>query len=137
MTERVVAGRYRLLSELGRGGMGVVWRARDEVLGREVAVKEVRAPAGLDEASVRQLYARLEQEGRAAARVDHPNVVTVYDVAMAEGHPWIVMELVRGLALSDVLEADGPVSRAGPPRSAAGCWRPCGSRTNAGCCTGM
>jgi serine/threonine protein kinase len=115
MTERVVAGRYRLLSELGRGGMGVVWRARDEVLGREVAVKEVRAPAGLDEASVQQLYARLEQEGRAAARVDHPNVVTVYDVAMAEGHPWIVMELVRGLALSDVLEADGPVS----PRRAA------------------
>ena len=115
MTERVVAGRYRLLSELGRGGMGVVWRARDEVLGREVAVKEVRAPAGLDEASVQQLYARLEQEGRAAARVDHPNVVTVYDVAMAEGHPWIVMELVRGLALSDVLEADGPV----PPRRAA------------------
>ena len=115
MTERVVAGRYRLLSELGRGGMGVVWRARDEVLGREVAVKEVRAPAGLDEASVQQLYARLEQEGRAAARVDHPNVVTVYDVAMAEGNPWIVMELVRGLALSDVLEADGPVS----PRRAA------------------
>lgn len=115
MTERVVAGRYRLLSELGRGGMGVVWRARDEVLGREVAVKEVRAPDGLDERSVRQLYARLEQEGRAAARVDHPNVVTVYDVAMAEGNPWIVMELVRGLSLSDVLEADGPMT----PRRAA------------------
>lgn len=115
MTTRVLAGRYRLLSELGRGGMGVVWLAHDELLGREVAVKEVRAPEGLDEHAVLRLYARLEQEGRAAARVDHPNAITVYDVAMAEGTPWIVMELVRGLSLSDVLDADGPLS----PRRAA------------------
>ncbi|MFE2429935.1 serine/threonine-protein kinase [Streptomyces sp. NPDC059373] len=115
MTTRMVAGRYRLLGELGRGGMGVVWRARDEVLGREVAIKEVRAPDGLDDHEVRRLYARLEAEGRAAARVDHPNVITVYDVAMAEGSPWIVMELVRGLSLSDILDADGPLT----PRRAA------------------
>ncbi|MCW2874847.1 serine/threonine-protein kinase [Actinacidiphila oryziradicis] len=120
MPTRIVAGRYRLLSELGRGGMGVVWGALDEVLGREVAVKEVRAPAGLDEHGVRQLYARLEQEGRAAARVEHPNVITVYDVAMAEGSPWIVMELVRGLTLSDVLSAEGPLE---PRRAAQICGR--------------
>ncbi|MGE7425867.1 protein kinase domain-containing protein [Staphylococcus capitis] len=113
---RVVAGRYRLLGELGRGGMGVVWLARDELLGREVAVKEVKAPPGLDERDVERLYARLQQEGIAAARVAHPNVIKVYDVAMAGGSPWIVMELVRGLSLDDVLDAEGPME----PRRAAG-----------------
>ncbi|MET9700032.1 serine/threonine-protein kinase [Streptomyces sp. NPDC006529] len=112
---RVIAGRYRLLGPLGRGGMGIVWRARDEVLGREVAVKEVRAPAGLDEADVRRMYARLEREAWASARVTHRGVVTVYDVATDGGRPWIVMELVRGLSLAEVLEADGPL----PPQRAA------------------
>ncbi|MFJ7156858.1 serine/threonine-protein kinase [Streptomyces sp. NPDC101118] len=113
--DRVVADRYRLLAPLGRGGMGVVWRARDEVLGREVAVKEVRAPAGLDEAEVRRMYARLEREAWAAARVSHRGVVTVYDVVTEDGRPWIVMELVRGLSLAEVLEAEGPL----PPHRAA------------------
>ncbi|MGC9437265.1 serine/threonine-protein kinase [Streptomyces sp. WG5] len=113
--ERVIAGRYRLLSPLGEGGMGTVWRARDEVLHREVAVKEVRAPAGLPETAVRRLYARLEREAWAAARVAHHNVVTVYDVATDGGRPWIVMELVRGLSLADLLEAEGPLE----PRRAA------------------
>ncbi|WP_395576236.1 serine/threonine-protein kinase [Streptomyces sp. BK79] len=113
--ERVIAGRYRLLSPLGEGGMGTVWRARDELLHREVAVKEVRAPAGLPEADVRRLYARLEREAWAAARVAHHNVVTVYDVAADGGRPWIVMELVRGLSLADLLEAEGPLE----PRRAA------------------
>ncbi|MFJ4986147.1 serine/threonine-protein kinase [Streptomyces sp. NPDC088732] len=112
---RVVAERYRLIGELGRGGMGVVWLARDELLGREVAIKEVKAPPGFDEHDTARLYARLEQEGRAAARVEHPNVVKVYDVAMADGNPWIVMELVRGLTLADVLDAEGPMA----PRRAA------------------
>lgn len=107
---RVVAERYRLIGELGRGGMGVVWLARDELLGREVAIKEVKAPAGFDERDTARLYARLEQEGRAAARVEHPNVVKVYDVAMADGNPWIVMELIRGLTLADVLDAEGPMA---------------------------
>ncbi|GAA3369464.1 serine/threonine-protein kinase [Streptomyces sannanensis] len=111
----MVAGRYRLLDPLGEGGMGVVWRARDEVLGREVAVKEVRAPAYLDTADVHRLYTRLEREAWAAARVSHRNVVTVHDVASEDGRPWIVMELVRGLTLSDVLDADGPM----PPQRAA------------------
>ncbi|MGK5696855.1 serine/threonine-protein kinase [Streptomyces sp. URMC 128] len=113
--ERVIAGRYRLLAPLGEGGMGTVWRARDEVLHREVAVKEVRAPAGLAGDDVRRMYARLEREAWAAARVANRNVVTVYDVATDEGRPWIVMELVRGLSLAEVLDAEGPM----PPQRAA------------------
>ncbi|HZX37606.1 MAG TPA: serine/threonine-protein kinase [Streptomyces sp.] len=113
--ERLVAGRYRLLSPLGEGGMGVVWRARDEMLAREVAVKEVRAPAALGTTDERRLYARLEREAWAAGRISHRNVVTVYDVATEDGRPWIVMELVRGLALSDVLDAEGPL----PPQRVA------------------
>ncbi|MEU6776165.1 serine/threonine-protein kinase [Streptomyces sp. NPDC046759] len=113
--DRVIAGRYRLLSPLGEGGMGTVWRARDEVLHREVAVKEVRAPAGLPASDVERMYARLEREAWAAARVSNRNVVTVYDVAMEGGRPWIVMELVRGLSLADQLEAQGPL----PPQRAA------------------
>ncbi|MFG2605196.1 serine/threonine-protein kinase [Streptomyces sp. NPDC048514] len=113
--ERVIAGRYRLLTPLGEGGMGTVWRAHDEVLHREVAVKEVRAPAGLPAADVERMYARLEREAWAAARVANRNVVTVYDVATEAGRPWIVMELVRGLSLADRLEAEGPL----PPQHAA------------------
>ncbi|WSK73746.1 serine/threonine protein kinase [Streptomyces sp. NBC_01276] len=95
--------------------MGIVWRARDEVLGREVAVKEVRAPAGLDAAEVARMYRRLEREAWAAARVSHRGVVTVYDVASEDGRPWIVMELVRGLSLAEVLEGEGPMT---PQRAA-------------------
>ncbi|MGW6982276.1 protein kinase domain-containing protein, partial [Streptomyces sp. NPDC054932] len=114
-SDRVISGRYRLLEPIGRGGMGIVWRARDEVLARDVAVKEVRAPAGLEPAELERLYRRLEREAWAAARVSHRGVVTVYDVATEDGRPWIVMELVRGLSLADVLEAEGPM----PPRRAA------------------
>ncbi|WP_326761248.1 serine/threonine protein kinase [Streptomyces phaeochromogenes] len=114
-SERVIAGRYRLLSPLGEGGMGTVWRARDEVLHREVAVKEVRAPGGLPGPDAERMYARLEREAWAAARVANRNVVTVYDVATEDGRPWIVMELIRGIALSDQLDAEGPMS---PQRAA-------------------
>ncbi|MFJ3203388.1 serine/threonine-protein kinase [Streptomyces sp. NPDC086989] len=95
--------------------MGIVWRARDEVLGREVAVKEVRPPTGLDGAEIGRMYRRLEREAWAAARVSHRGVVTVYDVVTEDGRPWIVMELVRGLSLADVLEAEGPLT---PQRAA-------------------
>ncbi|MFJ9177491.1 serine/threonine-protein kinase [Streptomyces sp. NPDC102360] len=115
VVERVVAGRYRLLDPLGEGGMGTVWRARDEVLGREVAVKEVRAPAGLPDAEVQRMYARLEREAWASARITNRNVVTVYDVATEEQRPWIVMELVRGVSLAEQLDAEGPM----PPAHAA------------------
>ncbi|WP_460109399.1 serine/threonine-protein kinase [Streptomyces sp. YKOK-J1] len=113
--ERVIGGRYRLLAALGEGGMGTVWRARDEVLHREVAVKEVRAPAGLPASDVERMYARLEREAWAAARVADRNVVTVYDVALEGGRPWIVMELVRGRSLADRLDGEGPL----PPARAA------------------
>lgn len=107
---RVIAGRYTLVTPLGEGGMGTVWRAHDKVLHREVAIKEVRAPAGLAAAAIERMYTRLEREAWAAARVSHRNVVTVYDVAMEEGRPWIVMELVRGQSLADLLSTEGPLT---------------------------
>lgn len=85
--ERLVGGRYRLLSALGEGGMGAVRHARDEALHREVAVKEVRAPAGLPAAEAARLHTRLEREAWAAARVSHRGVVTVHDVAVDGGRP--------------------------------------------------
>ncbi|MEV6022091.1 protein kinase [Streptomyces sp. NPDC052036] len=113
--ERLVAGRYRLLAVLGEGGMGTVWRARDEVLHREVAVKEVRPPVGLAAAQVERMYTRLEREAWAAARISAPGVVTVHDVATDDGRPWIVMEFVRGRSLADVIGSQGALT----PREAA------------------
>ncbi|MFJ2020045.1 serine/threonine-protein kinase [Streptomyces nodosus] len=100
---RLVAGRYRLLAKLGHGGMGTVWRARDETVDREVAVKEPRVPDHLPEREQANAYERMRREARAAARLDHPAVVNVYDVAVVDGRPWIVMELVQGRSLGDVL----------------------------------
>ncbi|MEV0847927.1 serine/threonine-protein kinase [Streptomyces sp. NPDC049954] len=101
--QRRVGGRYRLLSRLGHGGMGTVWRAHDEIVDREVAVKEPRLPEHLSEAERQTAYLRMQREARAAARIDHPSVVTVHDVVEEEGRPWVVMELVRGQSLGDRL----------------------------------
>lgn len=100
-SERVVAGRYRLLRELGRGGMGVVWEGYDTLLDRPVAVKEVLLPPNLPpEEHARQL-ARTSREARTAARLNHRGIVAVYDVAEQDGRPWIVMELVRARGLDE------------------------------------
>lgn len=100
MTERVLAGRYRLLSPIGRGGMGVVWRAQDETLHRVVAVKEVLLAGDLPESERSELYRRAIREARAAALLDHPGIITVHDVITEDDRPWIVMELVAGRSLA-------------------------------------
>lgn len=108
--ERTVAGRYRLLDRLGSGGMGTVWRAQDVVLGRDVAVKEVTFPPGVSDEEREVLRERTRREARAAARLDHPSAVTVYDVAEEDGIPFLVMELVEARTLSEVIRTDGPLS---------------------------
>ncbi|GAA1095901.1 serine/threonine protein kinase [Streptomyces javensis] len=100
---RLIGGRYQLVSRLGHGGMGTVWRAHDQIVDRDVAVKEPRVPDHLPERERRTVYQRMEREARAAARIDHPSVVTVHDVVVENGRPWIVMELVRGQSLGDRL----------------------------------
>jgi eukaryotic-like serine/threonine-protein kinase len=101
---RLVSGRYRLQEPIGRGAMGIVWRGRDELLDRDVAVKEVRAAADNDDT-----YQRTLREAKAAARLNHPSVVTVFDVVEEDGRPWIVMELVHARSLDRVIAEDGPL----------------------------
>ncbi|MFJ3213106.1 serine/threonine-protein kinase [Streptomyces flaveolus] len=101
---RLVGGRYRLLERLGAGGMGTVWRARDEVVERDVAIKEPQVPENLGAAERRTAFLRIEREARAAARIDHPSVVTIHDVVGEAGRPWIVMELLRGKSLAELLD---------------------------------
>lgn len=105
----LLAGRYRLGESIGRGGMGRVWRAQDEVLHRAVAVKELTAAQFVQEADRAVLFARTQTEARAAARINHPAVVTVHDVVQYDDRPWIVMELVVGRSLADAVKDDGRV----------------------------
>ncbi|HKN90276.1 MAG TPA: protein kinase, partial [Acidimicrobiia bacterium] len=105
VAERLMAGRYRLLRALARGGMAQVWEARDEVLDRTVAVKVLHPHMAGDDA----LVARFRQEAVAAARLTHPNVVAIYDTGVDRGFPFIVMELVSGRPLRQVLDTDGPL----------------------------
>ncbi|MBM7437121.1 serine/threonine-protein kinase [Streptomyces sp. HB132] len=111
----VLAGRYRLGDVLGRGGMGKVWRAQDEVLHRTVAVKELTAGLYVAEADRAVLHARTQKEARAAARITHPGVVTVHDVIEYDNRPWIVMQYVDGPSLADATKESGEVE----PREAA------------------
>ncbi|MEU6410150.1 serine/threonine-protein kinase [Microbispora sp. NPDC046933] len=111
----LLAARYRLIEPVGRGGMGTVWRARDELLDREVAVKEVRLPLVLDEDLRAELCARTEREGRATAMVAHPSVITVFDVITEDDRPWIVMELLKARSLEELIRQEGPL----PPRRVA------------------
>ncbi|MQY03422.1 serine/threonine-protein kinase [Actinomadura macrotermitis] len=104
---QVIAGRYQLLEPLGHGGRGTVRRARDRVLGRTVAVKEVPLPPGLDRAGLERMYDRAFREARALAGLDHPGVVAVHDVVRDDDRPWIVMPLVRAASLDRVVIEEG------------------------------
>ncbi|MFF2324486.1 MULTISPECIES: protein kinase [unclassified Streptomyces] len=112
---RVIDDRFELVSRLGSGGMGTVWRAHDLALHRDVALKEVRPPdpalAENDPESARLLRARVMREARALARLDHPGVVTIHHIVDGGAHPypWIVMELVPGASLAERL-AEGPLT---------------------------
>ncbi|MEW2303571.1 serine/threonine-protein kinase [Streptomyces sp. NPDC006655] len=106
-SERLLAGRYRLGGVLGRGGMGTVWRAEDETLGRTVAVKELRFPSNIDEDEKRRLITRTLREAKAIARIRNNSAVTVFDVVEEDDRPWIVMELVEGKSLAEVIREDG------------------------------
>ncbi|MFD8075422.1 protein kinase [Streptomyces sp. NPDC059718] len=113
--QRLIADRYRLGAVLGKGGMGTVWRAVDETLGRTVAVKELRFPHNIDEDEKRRLVTRTLREAKATARIRNTGAVTVFDVVEEDGRPWIVMELVEGRSLSDAIREDGPLT---PKRAA-------------------
>ncbi|MDG6104950.1 protein kinase [Dactylosporangium aurantiacum] len=111
----LIAERYRLIESLGAGGMGRVWLARDEMLRRDVAIKEVIPPEGLTPEEREELRLRTLREARAAARLNDANVVRIYDVVQTEHAPWIVMEYVPSRSLHQVITDDGPL----PPERAA------------------
>ncbi|MEU1184370.1 serine/threonine-protein kinase [Streptomyces sp. NPDC005820] len=119
VNDLVAGGRYRLLERIGSGPTGTVWRAHDDFLDREVAVKQTRLPGGPGDEDRRRAAHRLHHEARAAALVDHPSAVAILDVveedgqpeAAGDGPPWIVMELIRGESLHEAL-ARGPLDPA-------------------------
>ncbi|MGV9456640.1 serine/threonine-protein kinase [Streptomyces sp. NPDC003635] len=109
----VIAGRYRLEARIGRGGMGVVWRATDQLLGRSVAVKEFpfdeTDPGAISPADLRRRRERTLREARAVARLRHPHIIVVHDVVEHAERLYIVMELIDGGSLADRIVAHGPV----------------------------
>ncbi|MBO3740466.1 serine/threonine-protein kinase [Actinoplanes flavus] len=105
----LIGGRYTLRAAVGHGGMGTVWRAADTLLRRDVAIKEVILPPGLAPSDRDAMYERTMREARAAAALQHPAVVQVYDVVHENGRPWIVMELLDARSLADMVIEDGPV----------------------------
>ncbi|WP_170246554.1 serine/threonine-protein kinase [Nonomuraea zeae] len=111
----MLGGRYRLQAELGRGGMGRVWRGHDELLDRPVAIKEVTLDQG-PQCEREVLLGRTMSEARLAARLSHPHIATVYDVVEADERPWIVLQLVRAPTLANVLAERGSL----PPAEVAG-----------------
>ncbi|MEU0003139.1 protein kinase [Streptomyces sp. NPDC006314] len=109
---RVIAGRYRLEARIGRGGMGVVWRASDQVLGRRVAVKELLPDDSLPDDDARRRSDRTFREARAVAQLRHPHIIVVHDVVEQDERPYLVMELVDGGSLADRIARQGPVDAA-------------------------
>lgn len=108
----VIAGRYRLSAVIGRGGMGIVWRARDELLSRDVALKALAWPAYFSEAEQQAACRRAAREAQVAARLNHRNVIRVFDIVEEDGRPWIVMEFLPYRSLHDLIEEEGPLSPA-------------------------
>ncbi|GAA2798856.1 serine/threonine-protein kinase [Nonomuraea dietziae] len=114
-SDRMIAHRYRLATELGRGGMGVVWEGHDTLLNRPIAVKEVLLPPELSALDRESHLVRTAREARTAAQLNHPSVVAIYDVVEEDGRPWIIMELVRAPSLEEVVATHGAL----PVREAA------------------
>jgi eukaryotic-like serine/threonine-protein kinase len=111
----VIGGRYTLHDPIGAGGMGAVWRAHDDLLRRDVAVKEVLLPPGIPAEERDAICERTLREARAAAGLSHPSVVQVYDVITHNDRPWIVMELLTARSVADMIGRNGPL----PPRAIA------------------
>ncbi|MEU6664546.1 protein kinase [Streptomyces sp. NPDC046727] len=109
---RLIAGRYRLEERIGRGGMGVVWRASDQVLGRQVAVKELLPDDSLPDDDTRRRRARTFREARAVCQLRHPHIIVVHDVVEQDERPYLVMELIDGGSLADRIARHGPVDAA-------------------------
>jgi len=116
----LLARRYRLETIIGRGGMGVVWRSRDELFGREVAVKEITWPPHFTDREQLAACRRASAEARMTARINHPNVVQVYDIVEEDGYPWIVMEFVPYRSLRKVVQEQGPLHPAQAARVGLG-----------------
>ncbi|MGW2462231.1 protein kinase domain-containing protein [Streptomyces sp. NPDC001761] len=106
---RLIAGRYRLEERVGRGGMGVVWRASDQVLGRRVAVKELLPDDALPDDDARRRRDRTLREARAVCQLRHPHIIVVHDVVEQDERPYLVMELIDGGSLADRIDRHGPV----------------------------
>jgi tRNA A-37 threonylcarbamoyl transferase component Bud32 len=108
--QRVVGGRYVILREIGRGGMGVVWLGEDRTIGRRVAIKELRLPDGIDPRERHIYEQRVLREARTAGRLSDPGIVTVFDVVQEQGTTFIVMELIEAPTLADIVRQRGPLS---------------------------
>jgi serine/threonine protein kinase len=110
LRDRLLSGRYRLIEQIGRGGMGVVWWAHDELEDREVAVKEMHLPPSLGHRERMNLLRRTDREALAAGRLRHPGLIAIYDVVVEDSRPWLIMEYVAARSLEDVFVDDGPIS---------------------------
>src|SRR3712207_869630 len=108
--QRLIAGRYRLSTQLGSGAMGTVWSAFDEVLQRRVAVKELRVPPGMPRREALALRERMLREARALGGLSHPNVITVYDVVDVGGEPMVVLEMLPSRNLATIIADQGQLS---------------------------
>ncbi|MDN3352589.1 serine/threonine-protein kinase [Actinomadura sp. DC4] len=110
LRDRLLSGRYRLIRQIGRGGMGVVWWAYDEHEDREVAVKEMHLPPSLGHRERMNLLRRTDREALAAGRLRHPGLISIFDVVVEDSRPWLIMEYVAARSLEDVFVNDGPIS---------------------------